>query len=353
VVLVLVGGVVVACVWFAVRLWLRHLEADLRPATLSVADLNGVSFDGSRLVLARDTEVELRTELGVVAGDPLSMLGLRKVWSDRGGFETAVGDIPVDFNRVDRALVDPSGRYLLVHGSWKCRSRRRGRCAATDFAVVDLEDRTLFPTKLWKGLGLQVIKGWWQSGQLLAVRGPGPWEEGGGGRRSSDNLAPEVVSLDVATGAVVSLFRPTEHYFGIAGREAGSSIFLAAELPQQRPTGTASISCTEYRDFEAVNSFTIAVRGYHPILRQAELDASGRYWVLAFEHPPPKARQELGYRYSLWLVSRRGRSYTELGSREDRPIVFLDSFFDHGDPIVAYHREASVPELVTRRLDVR
>ena len=218
-------------------------------------------------------------------------------------------------------------------------------CGSTGFVVVDLGQQTLLPAGIFKGVASNALKGWWDSGELLAVRRPASWERGGGGRTSSDNLAPEAVAVDVASGRVRTVHRAREPYFALAGEEQGRRVLLAAEWKPDERSPKTRVRLTEYQDLRPAQSFSITIPWFNPVLRQAELDASGRYWILAFEFPPHEMTPHADWKHSIWLVSRNGRGFKEVTEREPRGLMFLDSFLHRGESVLVFLRSRTEPEL--------
>jgi len=300
------AGVVLTAVWVGGWAWYRRLPVAVEPVPLPLVGVNSLSRAGDLYLLGRGGEVRTTTDLDATPADSHPLVGLKRVWADRGGgFDRATGHDLVSFERVDLALPDPGSRHLLVNGRWRHDLRRSG--GSSGFAVVDLQARVMMPVGSLE-LGAYSAKGWWDAGRLLAVRG--------GGSQRSDNLAPELVAVAVRDGRTTSLYRPAERYFALAGDEGGRRVFLGTQRLPGSASGRTDLRLTEYHDLRPVQSFSVRLTGRDLEIAHVELDMRGEYWALAVVQPPPPVLAARGSTHELWLVARRGGRWRRVAAGE-------------------------------------
>ena len=261
---------------------------------------------------------------------------------------SATGHDTLSFSRIDLALPDPGGRYLLVHGKWKFDPGRTSG-SGRGFVVIDMKERTTLKTSLFK---MGSPKGWWSNGNLLMVRPTHLWEEGGGGRIQSDSIAGTAFTVDVRTGEANIAVAPTERYFGPAGFEDGHRIFLAADWTWDKVKGTTRFRFTEYRDSQKGASFEWKLKGFHPLVRSAELTPDGTYWVLIIEWPPRMAAIYKGTHYGIVIFSRDGKRWRIVKEKEEQSLVFLQVFESNDMTVISCLRDINEPSLQTWRMVV-
>jgi hypothetical protein len=141
------------------------------------------------------------------------------------------------------------------------------------------------------------------------------------------------------------VYRPREPFFALAGEEDGKRVFLGADRESKPGSHKTKLRLTEYQDLRKVQSFTFTVMAFDPVLRQAELDATGRYWILVVELPPPDMAPGLGWKYATFLVSRNGSRWREIGARSERGTYFLETFSHRDDSILVFRKSAHPPEM--------
>jgi hypothetical protein len=202
--------------------------------------------------------------------------------------------------------------------------------------VVDLESKVLLPVGALQ-LGASSAKGWWDAGRLLAVRG-------GGGLRS-DNLAPELVAVEVRSGRMTSLHRPAEGYFALAGEEGGRRVFFGARRQGGAASGTTGFRVTEYHDLRPVRSFPLTLSGRDLEIEHAELDARGAYWALVVAEPPPQLMPSRGSSRALWLVARRGGRWRRVTEGERTGLRSIAAVLFRGRSVLVLTRDLKAPEL--------
>lgn len=329
------AGLVLAAAWGAGWAWYRRLPVTVESVGLPLVGVDGLSRAGDRYLLGRGGEVRVTADLDATPTTSHPLVGLHRVWADRGGgLERATGDDLVSFDRVDLALPDPGGRHLLVDGRWRYDLRRSG--SPSGFAVVDLEARVMMPVGSLE-VGAYSAKGWWDAGRLLAVRG--------GGSSRSDNLAPELVAVEVRSGRTTSLHRPAEGYFALAGEEGGRRVFLGARRQGGAASGRTAFRLTEYQELRPVRGFTATLVGRELEIGHAELDARGDYWVLAVEEPPPPVLAAQGSTHALWLVARRGGRWRRVVEGEREGLVSLMAMPFRGRSALVLTRDREPTEL--------
>jgi len=133
----------------------------------------------------------------------------------------------------------------------------------------------------------------------------------------------------------------------MAGEEDGARVFIGIRAEPVEGADEARLHATEYVDLRPVRSFVVKVPAYLPVIRQAELDATGRFWVLVIEEPPPPLAPYRRPRLSLWLVSRSGRQWVKVRNLGKRGPLFLATFADAGDSIVTWLSDTVPPEAST------
>lgn len=339
--------VVFGLAWHFGSRWYRHLDVTLIPTPLPVAGANGIHAARGNYFLAHDTEIRVTDDLDSFAGTAHSLLMLHKVWSDGTGMDGAIEGARVYFKRAVFGETDPSGHYLLAHGSWTCYRDQNVSCGATMPVVIDLQDMTMMPVNVFEGFHSGSMKGWWGPGELLAVRRAAAWERGGGGRLSSDNLAPEAVAVDVASGRARTVHRPREPYFAEAGEENGGRVFLGVRTEPIEGSDAARLELTEYSELRPVKSFSLTIPAYLPVVRQSELDATGRYWILAIEEPPPPLAPNRPPKQALWLIARSGARWTRAQDLGRRGALLMDAFSHGADSVVTLLTNSRPPESVS------
>jgi hypothetical protein len=115
-----------------------------------------------------------------------------------------------------------------------------------------------------------------------------------------------MAAVDPGTGEREELHRSPHAFFGLAGSEGGQRVFLGADWKADDTRARAECTLTEYREFRKIDSFAITLKQFRPYLYDAKLDATGRYWILAFASPPGFLEADRGTLYTVWVVSRGG-----------------------------------------------
>ena len=325
--LAVLGGTA-AALWILAALglaWYRHLPVELAPSTLpNAGEASGLSEAGGKLAVCGAGVVDLFADLAsapeekyslkrlvrtdfrlrqVVRSEPPSLEGDFESEGSTAWDEPEEQEVRVSFGPVFAAFPDPGGRYLLVYGEWKCDTGQNTSCSGTGTAVVDLEKRTFRPEEQFGGWAL---KGWWEAGALLAVQPSRGWDQGGGGGVTSSNLAGTMAAIDPDTLQNRELYRSPHAFWGLAGVEQGRRVFLGADWKADETRLRAECTFTEYREFQKVGTFVLTVKQFRPFLYQARLDATGRYWILAFGALPGMMEMDQGVLYTVWIVSREG-----------------------------------------------
>jgi hypothetical protein len=327
----------------------RRLPVELAPTTLPLdKEVRSVMTAEGGYYIGRSDRAERVGRLTEWSGETISLSHLAKLWS-KGGMEGAESQAFAGFNDVFHVEPDPGGKYLLVYGKWKCE-RGSHSCGGTDLVVVDPRARTLWPADQF---GHLQVKGWWDTGRLLAVQPAASWDRGGGGQLSSDNLAGQVTAIDVATGNREALFQPKEAYFGLAGREKGKRIFLAADWEYARTRTSARLRLAEYQDFKKVRSFSFKVSAFQPFISQAKLDASGKYWILVLTYIPGMAEMDQGVRYSVWIMTRNGSRWREVTGRDKCAAYMIHPLLYEGRSILTYLCDEYHPDFQAREIVLR
>ncbi len=369
-----VGAGAIALVWALVAAgmaWYRHLPVALeRPALPNVGGAAGLSFAEGRFAVCGSGTVDLYDDLAAAPAESHRLQGLLRTdlrlrpiveapvsSPDEGpGFDdggSPAWDVPeerevsISFSAVYSAVPDPAGHYLLVYGKWNdddVEGSSGGRAGA---GVVDLEEGSFTPQERFGGWEL---KGWWEEGTLLAVTPSRGWDQGGGSTIRSSNLAGVMAALDPDTGQSRELHRSPHAFFGLAGTEGGRRIFLGADWKADQSRRRATCTLTEYREFQKSGRFTLTLKQFNPFLYNARLDATGRYWILAFGSVPGIMEQDQGVLYTVWIVSRGGGRRTQvLEVRREDPYMFFPFPFQ-GRSMLSYLQGTEAPQLLIREL---
>lgn len=337
--LVSLGTIKTVTSWYA-KLPVRVEPVDL----LSDADTDSITFMEGNFYLGKGDYVEKSDSLAAVFTDNYSLQNLIKLWGEEPGIDNAGGKYRVSYRSIWHMEPDPGGTYLLVYGKWK-HNPGPVSGTGTGWAIVDPVERTLYPASL---LGREVIKGWWDEGRLLVTRPGVAYEKGGGQRLDSENLSYTMMAKDVGTGQSTTLYQPKENFFGFAGWENGKRVFLAADWESEEMTDINHFTFSEYHDFEKIRSFSWPLRGYRPLPRQVELDATGQYWIISMEWPAPPANMSKGWRYSIWVLSRSGARRMEATDRTKGGPLFLNAFSDGGRSLFTYTKNRFDPKFKAR-----
>ncbi|HPR63714.1 MAG TPA: hypothetical protein PK014_05780 [Thermoanaerobaculia bacterium] len=344
---IVTGVALIAFIGFKIGMsFYRKLPVRAQVAALPIpGDVQSITVDPGRLYLGREHTVEVYRELGSVEEDSFNLSHLRRLWGSPG-MDSATGEDKVTFDRIDWAQLDPEGEFLLVHGHYTFDP---GRVTGTGngFVVIDLEDHSYYTCNQFDNLP---VKGWWDAGRILVTRPAILYEEGGGQRLDSDNLAGTVMAIDVRSGEQTTLMNPKERYFARAGWEQGKPVYFAADWETDLSNGVTTFTFTEYLDRTKRGSFSWKTSDFHPILRQSELDPTGKYWVLCIEYSPSISKMDEGWKSSLWVFSRNGIRCREITSRDGNEPFFLQAFLHQNRSMLTFLRDYIQPEFEAMEL---
>lgn len=320
-------------VYIGIKSWYGNLPASITEAALPfIEEVDSFTENGGMYYAGMGDSVE-EVNTSDWSSYTYSLSGLSKLWGRERGIENAEPSTygtKVSFDEIYYADPDPGGNYLLVYGEWDCDPGPVSG-GGTDLVIVDVVEGGFYMCILFDYLP---VKGWWEEGKLLTVKPARVWEKGGGSRLYSDNLSGSMMALDVETGRTTVLYTPKEEYFGLAGRENGTPVFLAADREKKNSYGKTEFNFSEYRGFKKVNSFSFEVEGNYPVIRQAELDGTGEFWILVIEFEPTIAQLKKGGTSSLWVVKRNGGRLKEVTERLHDDYYLIRTFTADGNSMI-------------------